>query len=209
MSLAAARVARPALAALAALVLLAWLPARADAADGPLGACSGQELERPFLPWLDPARYVLVPDGGVERGAEGWTLSGGAAVQDGNERYRVGGADDARSLALPPGAVATTPPLCIGVAHPTVRFFARNTGSLLSTLAVAVVFEGLDGRPQSLPLGLVAAGPGWQPTLPLLLLTNLLAVLPAGQRAAFRFTPVGGAGSWSIDDVYVDPYSKG
>jgi len=203
------RVARRVLVALAALAVLAALPGSAYAAADPLAACPDQQLERPFLPWLDPARYVLAPDGGVERGAAGWALSGGARVQRGNESFQVGGARDARSLALPAGAAATTPGMCIGVEHPTVRLFARNTGSPTSTLQVAVVFPGLDGRPRSLPIGLLLAGSSWQPTLPMPLLTNLLAVLPAGQRAALRFTPLDDRGAWSIDDVYVDPWSKG
>ena len=36
-------------------------------------------------------------------------------------------------------------------------------------------------------------------------LANLTALLPGGQTpVAFQFTPVG-TGSWTIDDVYLDP----
>jgi hypothetical protein len=38
---------------------------------------------------------------------------------------------------------------------------------------------------------------------------NLLSVLPgASTSLAFRFTPTGSAGEWSIDDVYVDPAAR-
>ncbi len=205
--LASPRLARPALAALAALAIIVCSPAAGNAAV--LDGCPDQHLERPFLPWLDPASYVLVPNGGVERGASGWTLDGGARVVDGNESFNVGGDDDDHSLALPSGAAATSPSLCIGVEHPTVRLFARNTGSPTSTLAVAVVFRDLEGEPRSLPVGLVTAGADWQPTVPLPLLANLLAVLPAGQQAAIRLTPADDGGEWTVDDVYIDPYSKG
>jgi len=37
---------------------------------------------------------------------------------------------------------------------------------------------------------------------------NLLPLLPNGHTpVAFRFTPIRG-GSWSIDDVHVDPYQR-
>ena len=168
-------------AALAALTVLALLPAAARAAD-----CSGQSLDRTFLPWADPALYTPVP--------EGWTTAGGAAVVDGNEPYL----DGASSLSLPAGGSATTKPLCIGIGHPTVRFFARNTGNPLSVLRVSVVAGGTE-----LPIGRVLAGGEWAPSLPLLIGVNLLGA----DSAAFRFAADGG--EWSVDDVFVDPYSKG
>jgi hypothetical protein len=110
--------------------------------------------------------------------------------------------DGARSLALPAGASATTAPMCIGVEHPTIRLFARNTGSVTSVLGVSVVFRSLLGH-QELPIGVVAAGSRWAPTLVMPVAANLLS-----DRAAFRFTPLDDRGEWTIDDVYVDPYKK-
>ena len=37
---------------------------------------------------------------------------------------------------------------------------------------------------------------------------NLLTLLHSSD-VQFVFTPLDGAGDWSVDDVYVDPYSKG
>jgi hypothetical protein len=173
--------------ALAALALL--MPSGAKAAG-----CPEQPSAQTFLPWLDVAWYVPAPDGGLEGGGEGWTLSGGAAVIDGNQPYL----DGERSLALPDGASATTAPMCIGIEHPTIRLFARNTGSPLSLLAVSVVFHG-----QELPIGVVASGSRWAPTAVMPVVANLLS-----DSAAFRFTPLDGRGEWTIDDVYVDPYNK-
>ena len=49
-------------------------------------------------------------------------------------------------------------------------------------------------------------GGAWQPTLPFPVLASLLPLLPGSKTpVAFRFTPAG-AGSWQIDDVYVDPW---
>jgi hypothetical protein len=182
---------------LGALAILA-LPGPAHAAG-----CPAQPLDRTFRPWLDPAWYTPAPNGGLESGASGWTLERGAAVVDGNEPFRVGGSGDASSLALPPGASATTAPMCIGVEHPTLRFFARNTGDLTSVLTVSVA-----GPHGSLPVGLITARSAWAPTPVVPVVVNLLSLL-GDQQVAFRFTAADGRGEWTIDDVYVDPYKKG
>jgi hypothetical protein len=178
--------------ALAALVFA--MPSGAHAAG-----CPEQPSAQTFLPWLDVAWYVPAPDGGLEGGGEGWTLSGGAAVVDGNQPYLAG----ERSLALPGGASATTAPMCIGIEHPTIRLFARNTGSPLSALAVSVVFRDTLGTWQALRVGVVAAGSRWAPTTVMPVVANLVS-----DRAAFRFTPLDDRGEWTVDDVYVDPYNR-
>jgi hypothetical protein len=165
--------------------------------------CPEQPLSQTFLPWLDVAWYVPAPDGGFEGGTGDWTLANGARVVDGNDPYLAGD----RSLALPGGASATTAPMCIGIEHPTIRLFARNTGAPDSALAVSVVFRDPLGVKRSLPVGLVGAGDAWSPTPILPIVVNLLA-LTGEQQAAFRFTALDDRGEWTIDDVYVDPYNK-
>jgi hypothetical protein len=179
---------RPALAGLLALALLLVAPALARA------DCAAQPLDRTFLPWLDAAQYEAAPDGGFESGAAGWTLAGGATVADGNEAYLAG----QKSLALPAGASATTPAVCVDLAHPTIRLFARGTGA---PLLVSVVFTDPLGLRHELPIGAATATASWQPTLPMAVVGNLLS-----SSVAFRFAS---AGDWQIDDVFVDPYSKG
>jgi hypothetical protein len=182
---------RPLLAAVGALAALALAAPQAQA------ACPEQPLDRTFLPWLDLAYYQEAPDSGFEVGGS-WTLSGGASVVDGNQPFL----DGAKSLDLPAGSTATTAPICVTVAHPTIRFFARNTGSELSPLTVTVEFRTL-GIPIELPVGVILGGSRWAPTLPLLFVGNLLS-----NEVRFRFRSESGSG-WQIDDVYVDPYSKG
>ena len=182
--------------ALAALALA--FPSGAHAAG-----CPEQPSAQTFLPWLDLAWYVPAPDGGLEGGGAGWKLSGGAAVVDRNEPYLAG----TRSLALPGGASATTASMCIGIEHPTIRLFARNTGAPDSALAVSVVFRDLLGSWQALSVGAIASGSRWSPTAVMPVVVNLLAVT-GDQRAAFRFTALDDRGEWTIDDVYVDPYNK-
>jgi hypothetical protein len=186
---------------------LAVAPGVASAATGSLLApCSGQTASQPFAKFLDPMSYVLAPNGGFESGATGWTLKG-ASVVSGNEPFLASGT---HSLALPGGSSATSAPMCVGITHPTVRFFVVNKGFLLATLKVDAVYKDTTGLLRTLPMGVVTGLAGWQPTLPLLALGDLVNPLLSGGSAqvSFRFTPVLG-GDWRIDDVYVDPYSRG
>ena len=190
--------------AIAALVLV---PA-ASAAAATLDSCEGQVAERPFMPWADPAHYVLVPNGTLEKGS-GWDLRGGAARSAGNETFHVHDAGDDSSLALPAGSSATTGAMCVGIEHPTLRLFATNRGAPWSSLLVEVLFEDATGREHALPIGAHLGASAWQPTAPLAVVANLFATLPGEHvEVAFRFTPQG-AGAWSIDDVYVDPFRHG
>jgi hypothetical protein len=188
---------------------LALFPAAAQA--GPLVAsapkCSAAKFSQPFLPWLDTASYTLDTGGAFEGGAAGWKY-GGASVVSGNETYKVNGAKDSHSLSLPAGSSPTSSTVCVGIDRPSIRFFARNTGSVLGTLQVDVLFEDSAGAVHSLTIGLVTAGSSWQPTLQMPIVANLLPLLP-GQftPVQFRFTPQGG--TWQIDDVYVDPWRGG
>src|SRR5690242_18277478 len=139
---------RPALVApLLALALLFAVPAiaRAD--------CAPKPLDHTFLPWLDAAWYEAAPDGGLENGGAGWTLAGAAAVVDGNDPYESG----ASALSLPAGASATTPPMCVDLAHPTVRFFARGSSG---PLMVTAVFRDALGNDYELPVGTALTSPG-------------------------------------------------
>jgi hypothetical protein len=194
-------------AAVVAVAAAAAQPAKAEGGDLAL-ACEGPSAPV-FLRWLDPFPYQLVPGGDFENGTPGWTLTGGARVVSGNEPFRVGGAGDSKSLYLPVGSSATTPAVCLGLLHPTLRLFA--TGPLLSTLKVEVEYRtllGLKLRHELLP-GAVG-GLGWQPTLPLLALANVTGALQLDGETTtvqFRFSPRGlFAGNWRIDDVYVDPW---
>jgi hypothetical protein len=191
----------------------AFLAGAPSAHAGPLVAsandCASQELSQPFAPWLDPAHYTLAPNGGFEESPSSWDLRGGASPVSGNEPYYVRADGDSTSLRLPSGSSATSSAMCVGIEHPTLRLFARNSGSPLSTLKVEVHFEDAFGNVHSAPLGVVSSSGAWQPTLPMVLGVNLLPLLPGEHTpVAFQFTPRGEGGKWQIDDVYVDPYRR-
>jgi hypothetical protein len=123
----------------------------------------------------------------------------------------VHGVRDSKSLYLPAGSSATTRAMCVGVGHLVMRFFAKSKDTTLlslSRLQVEVLFEDAGGNVRSLVIGAVTPTSKWAPTLPLLVVANLLPLLPGENTpVAFRFTPKG-KGSWWIDDVYVDPHRR-
>jgi hypothetical protein len=176
--------------------------------DGVLAPCA-DPVSHPFSPWSDNAGYAAVPNGGFESGATGWTLGGGAALTPGNEPFHVAGANDTMSLSMPSGASAVSSPACVGTLCPTLRFFARNTGSSSSTLRVDVLYTDALGLRWSIPVGTASATGEWAPSSPYLVLANITALplLTNGYaQVSLRFTAQGTGGTWQLDDVYVDPY---
>lgn len=170
--------------------------------------CPTQAFSKAFSAWGDGHDYTLVPNGGLEQGAAGWDLDGSARVVSGNESFNVGGRGG-YSLDLPSGASAESPTLCVGLEHPTVRFFARRIkGGLLnlSTLTVSAVVHLDGGGKLDVPVGVVTGNGTWTPTPAFLYLGNVLSVLASNSTPmSFRFTPLLG-GEWQVDDVYVDPW---
>jgi len=171
--------------------------------------CEPRTVTQPFLPWLDPMHYFLMPGGDLESRA-GWTFSEGARLVQGNEPFYAHSANDRRSLLLPSGASARTSAICVDSDEPTMRFFVRNTGSPLSVLAVeARVHTTVLGvtATTSLPLGVVlGTQQAWQPSLPVLFELSLNQVLGGTTTVDFRFTALGLGGKWQVDDIYVDPF---
>ena len=170
--------------------------------------CGTSVTAQPFARWGDSAYYALVSNGGLEAGSTDWTLAK-ASVVSGNETFYVHSAADSKSLSLPAGSSATTRAYCVGLDKPSMRFFARSSGTgLLSSLRVDALVESSLGLTLAVPIGTISPSAAWQPSPPLLIVANLLPLLPGQQTpVAFRFTPQG-IGSWSVDDVYVDPHSR-
>ena len=201
------RIARAAGAAIAMTAASAALTASAQAGVLTKSAtdCGNPEISQAFNAYGDQASYKLVGD--FENGTDGWVLTGGAKVVSGDATSKVGDAGEAKSLLLPPGATATTPPVCVGLNEPTLRFLTRKNSGLLSTMSVWVDVQTSVGVWVTLPLG-VDLGGGWHPSLPMLVVANLLPLLPPDMTAVrFRFAPLLG-GTWQIDDVYVDPRAR-
>jgi hypothetical protein len=183
-------------------------PASAGILTASASDCGDETLTQPFAQFGDNANYKAVPNGSFENGTGGWTLAGRAKVVAGNEPWKVGGVSHGKSLVLPAGSTAISPVSCVGLAEPTLRFFAKkNRAPLLgvSTLAVSVYVKTSLGITVPVPVGVVLGNGQWKPTPAMLIVANLLPLLPGDRTpVAFQFTPV--LGDWQIDDVYVDPF---
>jgi hypothetical protein len=152
-------------------------------------SCAPQTLVKPFTAYGDQSNYTLLPGGHFDNGAPGWGLSNAQVVSG--------------SLRLSPGGVATSPTICAGLDHPTMRFFAKSSG-LLPLASVSVLAQTSLGVTAEVPLGLISPGSSMHATPKYLVVANLLPLLPNNYTPlAFRFRAV--TGTWTIDDVYVDP----
>lgn len=193
----------------ASLAVVSLAAAAPSASAGVLVAsapdCTPKPTTQPFKPWGDSTPYNLAPGGSFEGGAGSWSLAGGASLVTGNEPWKVAGSTHSRSLRLPPGATATSPVICVGLEHPTLRFFAKNNRALLSTMTVEVIVETSLGLKAAVPIGILLPNGQWKPSPKILVVANLLPLLPGEHTPVqFRVRSVG-LGTWSVDDFYVDP----
>jgi hypothetical protein len=194
------------LAAITAMAMTGAIAAPANAGILTASAkdCGDESLSQPFAGFGDRAQYKIVPGGSFEGALTDWTLIGGAKVVAGNEPWKVGGSNHGKSVVLPAGSSVITAPTCVGLAEPTLRFFAKKNRGLLSTLAVSVYVKTSLGLVVPVPVGVVLGNGQWKATSPMLIVANLLPLLPGDRTpVAFQFTPL--LGDWQIDDVYVDP----
>lgn len=191
------------LAALSVVVALVALAGTAQA------ACPYYGAEKVFRPWGDSHNYVLAPDGGFEAGGAGWSLRGGAQVVEGNESHYVNDAADSRSLSLPTGSSASSPPICMSLDTPMIRMFARNTGDPSSRLRVEASYKLL-GLVRTKAVSTVAAGPAWAPTQQMSTVLTLSTIIGTLIPSAIQvqITPLDSRGRWQVDDLYVDPFAR-
>ena len=186
----------------AAALTLAVVPA-AEA------ACSATPTTKAFAAFGDNADYSLAPAGAFESGATGWSLSG-SSVANGNEPAKIHGSGDTKSLAISATGQAVSPTFCVGIQHPSFRFFARRTSGTWGVLNVKLRYKGADGATNETTVGSVSAGDtAWHATASIPLST-VLGLWNGDQSASVQIVldPEDYGGAWAVDDVYVDPYSR-
>ena len=197
--------------AVATAALCAVLPAAsASAALIETSPCDGAQLSQPFAAFGDNAYYKLVPGGDFESGLGGWSVNGNAKVVSGGHSGRY--ALSLRAKALPAGGLSssTTPASCVNAGAPSFRFFSKSSGGLLGlvpVLKVDLVYRDSVLGLVALPLGTAVPSGTFKPSLSLLTASVVAGLLSDGQAdLAFRFTSV--LGTWTVDDVWVDPYTR-
>jgi hypothetical protein len=196
---------------LAATAAFALVPAAgAGAALVDTSACDNASLSQPFAPWGDSNFYKLAPGGDFEGALSGWTLAGGAKKVAGSEPFKATGEAGGSSVSIPAGGSVTTAPSCVNAAYPSFRFFAKSSGGLLGLLPAMkvdlVYHDNLLGL-VALPAGVVLPSGQWKPTAPMLTLAAVAGLVSNGEAPlSIRFTSV--AGTWNVDDVFIDPHQR-
>jgi hypothetical protein len=197
---------------LAGAALCAALPSAANAGllVQSVPSCDNGAVSQAFGQFGDSSNYFLAPSGDFEGNSSDWVENGASVVGD-QEPWTVNG-PGSHALKIPAGRSVTSPTMCVGIEHPTMRFFAhRSGGGLLgaaSTLLVTARVETSLGLVIDLPVGTITSltnGTQWNKTPTQIVLASLLPLLPdAHTPIQFRFTAVG-TSDWVIDDVFVDP----
>lgn len=167
--------------------------------------CSSLPSSQVFAQWYDYSAYALVPGAAFEA-SSGWSLSG-AYVASGNEPFYIHADGDDQSLSLPAGARAAAPSMCLGLNDPTLRFVANGPAG--GALKIDLNVRTLLGLNLTLPVATLYGNGTWGPTpVYSIQLHNVLSMLQlfAQPKATFKFTSA--SGTWSIDDVYVDPLAS-
>jgi len=180
--------------------------ANAGLISGLLGGNCPTGGSQVFAPWQDYASYLLAPNGGLELGTTGWSMSGGASVVSGNEPFLPTGT---HSLSLPSGSSTLSPVVCLGQNQLFIRMFGKDAGGTDRGLRVQVVWYGLLNKVLGIS-DFATYGPGsqWSPTSKLSssggLQVPLLPIL-GSTSARVMLTPLGSGSKWQIDDLYIDP----
>ena len=181
--------------------------ALAFGASNAFASCSYSTEGKTFSQWNDPSYYVPAPNGGLEGGSNGWTLSGSSVVSN-NESFFLGGSGDSHSVSIPTGSSATSPVFCVEQGFPTFRFTVRNTGIRGATLKVEAVYTDSTHTNTTVTVGYLTAGYWWTPSQKMAL---ALGTASSGgisdAQVKLRFTSVSG-GNYQVDDLYIDPWCK-
>ena len=170
--------------------------------------CGDRASSQVFASWGDAAEYVPAPQGDAED-ISAWDLDDDVSIVQENAPFSSG----FRSLLLNDGGEAVTPVMCISAFHPTIRFFAANTGSPESTLEVEVIYEDLDGHRKKLKIARLRGSEDWRPSLVVPIHVNRLAAASEDGLTAvalkFKAKDVKSKGrGWKLDDLYVDPWKS-
>jgi hypothetical protein len=190
---------------LCALLGAALLAFAAPAAAQACTVATANESQA-FAQLGDPSYYTLVPGSDFRTGTDGWSTSG-ASVTTRLAALAFNGSTNSDALQIGAGGSAVSPVICVSNATPTFRFFGLAGG--VSLLQVNLLWTDAIGFSHVSPVGILTPSGGWRASSPLMLGTALPLWMPGSTlRVRVQFVPVGDD-PWAIDEIYVDPYSRG
>ena len=166
--------------------------------------CAGEGTHsQRFANWGDTGDYFLAPGGDFESSSTAWTLQRGATVGD-------AASGTGAALSLPPGAAATSPPICVAPGYTHGRMFGASAGParVLGSIVKVDVLEA-DGGSRPSKLALLRFDRSWDPTDRFMLGEDDFDLDPTTGlgEVRLRFTAIGPAQT-VLDDVYIDPSAR-
>ena len=165
--------------------------------------CGVRITTAPLVAFGDANSYFPLEGGTFESGdLSTFDLAGTPSIVQENEPWQVLDHADARSLALPPGAVLKAT-VCVQWGEDSMRFFAKSPGLSGSSLTVRTTVATTYGSSVTTSTMIGGSQGGWTlgPRIPLL---NLLAI-DGRQYVTVSFKNTG-TGTWQLDDLLVDPW---
>jgi hypothetical protein len=181
------------------LVVLFAVPALASA------SCPTSTSSEVFASLGDSAHYTLVEGGTFESGAKGWSLRNAEVIEDSSAPL-----NGKHSLLVKSYGEAMSPGFCVNAEYPSYRFFAhQRSGGYFGVLTVSLRWVDSFGFPHEAEAGQLNPVTGWALS-PVLDLASRLPLWMAGGtlngvKLVFRSAY---DSEWTIDDVYIDPYSR-
>ena len=220
MKLAAARIRARALAT--GMVASVALAGTAEANTTPLGStvisytsessytCNRPAFTQPLRSFGDLRYYALAPSGSFTGAVSGWQLRNGAKLATDTVR--------GTSLALPPGASAISPGMCVDLDYPHFRFFNKFVAKdpAGGKILIEVTYPSLPG-PEWTEVkefdgkqGSSAGAGSWRLSPDVDLKPDFGGSVPGARYVALRFTALrtGYSGEWRVDDIWVDPRAR-
>jgi hypothetical protein len=184
-----------------AMLLSCLAPALASACT-----LSSAPSSQVFARYGDLNEYQLAPNG-IFAGAStaGWALLNAKMTPFGPGLV----SGDGHSVAIGGGGMLITPSICVGTTTPTLRFMVRRHGGSGGALFAYVLWQDSAGNLNDTYLGWTGASSTWSPSNPVDV--SALPLWQSGSTLPIRLEliPVLGSGSWSVDDFFLDPYSRG
>ena len=191
-------------------VMVATTAGLAAVAPTAQAACPSVSFTQVFAAWNDFGLYGPAPNGDLESGLTGWSVTGSARLVADQPKRLSTHSTQKQSLELPPGSSATSPRICVAHGYPYSRIFGRtvsNPRSSSASLHAEVIYENTRGGLTTLSFGTASSLSSWDPTRRLSLAQGLFDIRPASDGntyVRYRFTPLHDT-TWRIDDLHVDP----
>jgi hypothetical protein len=180
------------------VLLVCAVPAAASA------ACPSSPSSSLLAEFGDNASYSLLAGSAFESGAPGWSLTNAEVTSV------EGATGGSTALTIEANGNAVSPAFCVSGEYPSFRFFARQLGgpSRGSALRVSLQWTDLWGVRHNTQVASLQPSSEWALS-PVLGLARALPLWMPGLTLQVRmaFQPSGN-GSWAIDNVYIDPYSR-